>query len=70
MALQLATYIATAPSGDGKLRIYSEDRGEMREFDAARLAALAPEHTWTDYAIGVAAGTGARSATPWRAPTC
>ena len=54
VALQLATYIAIAPSGDGKLRLCSEDRGEMREFDAARLAALAPEHTWTDYAIGVA----------------
>jgi len=25
-ALQLATYVAAAPSGDGKLRIYSEDR--------------------------------------------
>ena len=54
VALQLATYVAIAPSGDGKLRLYSEDRGELREFDAAGLAALAPEHGWTDYVIGVA----------------
>jgi len=54
MALDMAAYVATAPSGDGKLRIYSEDRKEMREFDAAGLADLAPAHHWTDYPIGVA----------------
>ena len=36
VALDLATYVAAAPSADGKLRIYSEDRKEMREFDASR----------------------------------
>jgi galactokinase len=54
MALDLAAYVATAPSGDGKLRIYSEERQEMREFDAAGLAGLTPAHHWTDYPIGVA----------------
>ena len=54
MALDMAAYVATAPSGDGKLRIYSEDREEMREFDAAGLASLTPAHHWTDYPIGVA----------------
>jgi galactokinase len=54
MALELAAYVATAPSGDGKLRIYSEDRREMREFDAAGLRSLAPGRHWTDYPIGVA----------------
>ena len=39
---------------DGKLRIYSEDRKEMREFDAAGLTDLTPAHHWTDYPIGVA----------------
>ncbi|MBI1786980.1 MAG: galactokinase family protein, partial [Acidobacteria bacterium] len=34
MALQLATYIAAAPSNDGKLSIYSEGKRELREFDA------------------------------------
>jgi galactokinase len=54
VALQLATYIAIAPSGDGRLRIASEHRGEVREFDAAAIGSLAPEHAWTDYVIGVA----------------
>jgi galactokinase len=54
MALDLATDIAIAPSGDGKLRIHSEDRKETREFDAAAVRDLRPEHGWTDYPIGVA----------------
>jgi galactokinase len=54
VALDLATYIAIAPSGDGKLRIYSEDRKEQREFDAASLGSVQPTHSWTDYPIGVA----------------
>ncbi len=54
MALDMAAYVATAPSLDGKLRIYSEDRKEMREFDAAGLMDLTPAHHWTDYPIGVA----------------
>src|SRR6185437_13399100 len=53
-ALQLATYVAAAPSGDGKLRIYSEDRRELREFEAAAIPDLPPAHAWTDYVIGVA----------------
>ena len=54
MALELAAFVATAPSGDGKLRLYSEDRKEMREFEAAGLMDLSPAHHWTDYPIGVA----------------
>lgn len=54
VALDLATYIAVAPSADGKLRIYSEDRREMREWDAASLAESQAAHHWTDYPIGVA----------------
>ena len=54
MALDLATYIGTAPSSDGKLRIYSEDRSEMREWDAARIRETQRERHWTDYPIGVA----------------
>jgi galactokinase len=54
VALELATTIAAAPSRDGKLRIYSEDRKQMREFDAAQIASLAPARDWTDYPIGVA----------------
>ena len=54
VALDLATYIAAAPSGDGKLRLYSEDSRELREFDAASLASAEPTREWTDYPIGVA----------------
>jgi galactokinase len=54
MALDMATDVAIAPSADGKLRIHSEDRKETREFDAAAIAGLRPEHHWTDYPIGVA----------------
>jgi galactokinase len=54
VALNLATYIASAPSDDGKLRIYSENRHEQREFVVAQLDAQQPAHEWTDYLIGVA----------------
>jgi galactokinase len=54
VALDLATDIATVPSADGKLRIYSEFRKEMREWNAADLGALTPARHWTDYPIGVA----------------
>ena len=60
VALDLATYIAAAPSGDGKLRIYSEDRQELREFDVAHLGSLQPAREWTDYPDRRGAGTGAR----------
>ena len=54
VALEMAAFIAVAPSCDGKLRLYSENRNELREFDAASLASLSPAHEWTDYVIGVA----------------
>ena len=58
VALDLATYIATAPpgvpSGPGKLRMYSEFRQEMCEWNAADIGALTPQRHWTDYPLGVA----------------
>ncbi len=54
MALDLATWIATAPSADGKLRIHSEERNETREFSPAALGAASPLRHWSDYPIGVA----------------
>jgi galactokinase len=54
VALDRATFIAAAPSGDGKLRIYSEDRKEMREFAVSGIAALERARQWTDYPMGVA----------------
>jgi galactokinase len=54
VALNLATTVATAPSNDRKLRIFSDDRQEMREFDAAQVPDLPPQHHWADYVVGVA----------------
>jgi galactokinase len=55
VALQLATDIAVAPALDGRLRIYSEHRREMREWDAAEIVGLSQRAgDWTDYPIGVA----------------
>ncbi len=54
VALDLATYVAGAPSADGKLRIHSEDRRESAEWPVEEIAALTPRRHWTDYPIGVA----------------
>ena len=54
VALDLATYIAAAPSADGKVRIYSENRQELREFGASSLGTVERTGQWTDYPIGVA----------------
>lgn len=54
MALDLATYVATAPSRDGTVRIYSEQHREMREWDADRIHEAQRTGHWTDYPIGVA----------------
>jgi galactokinase len=54
MALDMATYVAVAPSADGKLRIWSEQRGEMRELDPASIAGLERGPHWSDYPLGVA----------------
>ena len=54
VALDLATYVAVAPAGDGKLRLYSEDRKEMRELAASEVGTAERSHHWSDYPIGVA----------------
>jgi galactokinase len=54
VALDLSTYVATAPAVDGKLRIYSEDRQEMREWNTAEISSIERASHWTDYPIGVA----------------
>ena len=54
VALDMATSVATAPSGDGMLRIFSEQRGELRQWNVEELAALRPAKDWSDYPIGVA----------------
>jgi galactokinase len=54
MALQLATYIAAAPSADGRVRIHSEQQNESREWGLAEFLRLQRAQHWTDYPVGVA----------------
>jgi galactokinase len=54
VALQLATTIAAAPARDGKLRIYSADQRQMREWNAAEIGSVERAGHWSDYPIGVA----------------
>jgi galactokinase len=54
VALSLNTYVASAPASHGKLRIFSEDRGESREYAVSEIPQLQPAHDWGDYPIGVA----------------
>src|SRR5262249_38990745 len=54
MALDLATCIGTAPASGGKLRIYSEQHKELREWPVTRLADAVRSGHWTDYPLGVA----------------
>jgi galactokinase len=54
MAIGLATFVAIAPAADGRLRIYSEGKKEMRQWDAATLGDCRSDGTWADYPIGVA----------------
>jgi galactokinase len=54
MALDLATCIGTAPASGGRLRIYSEQHKELREWPVTHLADAARSGHWTDYPLGVA----------------
>jgi galactokinase len=54
IALDLACSVASAPSGDGQFRIWSENTGELREWAAKDLPSLKAKHDWSDYCVGVA----------------
>ena len=53
-ALHLATWIATGPNTEGKVRVHSLERGETREWAVEALPALQRAHHWSDYFVGVA----------------
>jgi len=53
-AIDFATLAGISPRTDGKIKVYSENYGEEKTFDAAELPAKATKH-WSDYPIGVAA---------------
>jgi galactokinase len=54
IALDLACFVATADAEDGYLRVYSEEKRQLRSWPVADLAQLAPAHDWTDYVTGAA----------------
>jgi galactokinase len=54
IALDLACYVAAAPSPDGKLRVYSENENDAAEWPVAGVREMAPRRRWTDYVAGVA----------------
>jgi galactokinase len=55
VALQLATYVSTQPTTDGKLRIYSDEhQRETCEWNVNEIATAERAGHWSDYPIGVA----------------
>ena len=54
VALDLACYVAAAPSGDGQFRVWSEQKGELRAWPASAVDQLRPSGHWSDYPAGVA----------------
>ena len=53
MALELACYVACAPSPDGRLRVRSENLRQFREWTVEELPGLKPAGDWGDYVAGV-----------------
>lgn len=54
MALELACYAAAAPRGDARLRVFSDNLGEAREWSLEDLPQARPSGHWSDYPLGVA----------------
>jgi galactokinase len=54
IAMDLACFTAAAPSSDGKLRVWSKNAGEGREWPVADVPSLQPQKHWTDYVVGIA----------------
>lgn len=60
MAIDLACLVITAPSGDGWLRVYSEQLGEGVQWRAEDIRDLEPRGDWTDRVAGIAWELGRR----------
>ncbi len=54
IALEMACYVAIAPSASGMLRGYSKDFDDEFSINAAEIPNAQPRGNWTDYVIGVA----------------
>ena len=54
IALDLVTWVATAPSSDGHLHVHSEAQRETWDWPVEQIGTLTPAHHWTDYVAGIA----------------
>src|SRR5580658_1959553 len=54
MAIDLACFIATAPSGSGVLRVYSIQMGESAEWPVDDIPSAKPRGRWSDRVVGIA----------------
>ena len=54
IAIHLACFAGVSPSATGKLRVYSQNMDESREWALESVASARPEEHWTDYVVGVA----------------
>jgi galactokinase len=54
MALELACYVACAPASDNRLRVFSLNLEQEREWPIEGIASAQPARDWSDYILGVA----------------
>ncbi|MCP5120673.1 MAG: galactokinase [bacterium] len=54
VALEMACYVASAPSDEGKLRVYSANVDQERVWGADEIGGLKSAGDWSDYVAGVA----------------
>jgi galactokinase len=54
VALDLACFAAIAPASDGRIRVYSKNLDQSRDWPASSVAQAKPAHDWSDYVMGVA----------------
>jgi galactokinase len=54
VALDLASFTACAPNGDGCFRVYSRNLDQERSWPVESIAAAQPAKEWSDYPLGVA----------------
>jgi galactokinase len=54
MAIDLACFVLAAPSGDGWLRVYSQQFDQSTQWRVGDVRTLTPQGTWADRVLGVA----------------
>ncbi len=54
IALEMACYVAIAPSDHGKLRVYSRDTATEFAIPISHIGEAKPSGAWSDYVVGVA----------------